>query len=61
MQGDWTHPDSAVSRYLRENGRFGVPFNIVYGPARPQGIPLPVILTEESVMQAIHTAQGSDH
>ncbi len=61
MQGDWTHPDSAVSRYLRENGRFGVPFNIVYGSARPQGIPLPVILTEESVMQAIHTAQGSDH
>ncbi|NVJ55344.1 MAG: thioredoxin family protein [Vibrionaceae bacterium] len=58
MQGDWTHPDSEVSRYLRENGRFGVPFNIVYGPAAPEGIPLPVILNDKSVIQAIDVASG---
>lgn len=58
MQGDWTHPDSDVSRYLRENGRFGVPFNIVYGPAAPEGIPLPVILNDKAVIQAINAASG---
>jgi len=58
IQGDWTHPDGQVTDYLRANGRFGVPFNIVYGPNAPQGIPLPVILTAESVTQALKQASG---
>ncbi|WP_117232875.1 protein-disulfide reductase DsbD family protein [Vibrio maerlii] len=58
MLGDWTTPSESVTSYLRDNGRFGVPFNMVYGPAAPNGIPLPVILTEESVMQAIGLASG---
>ncbi|KHT47773.1 protein-disulfide reductase DsbD family protein [Vibrio sinaloensis] len=56
IQGDWTHPDSAVTDYLRANGRYGVPFNIVYGPYAPDGIPLPVILTEQVVMDAMNMA-----
>lgn len=58
MQGDWTHPNGQVTDYLRANGRFGVPFNIVYGPAAPQGIPLPVILTTEVVTEALGKASG---
>ncbi|MEZ8099216.1 protein-disulfide reductase DsbD family protein [Vibrio bivalvicida] len=58
IQGDWTHPDGLVTDYLRANGRFGVPFNIVYGPNAPQGIPLPVLLTAESVTQALKQASG---
>ncbi|EEX94604.1 hypothetical protein VIOR3934_20546 [Vibrio orientalis CIP 102891 = ATCC 33934] len=58
IQGDWTHPDGMVTDYLRANGRFGVPFNIVYGPNAPEGIPLPVILTSDSVMSALKSASG---
>lgn len=58
VQGDWTHPDGAVTDYLRANGRFGVPFNIVYGPSAPQGIALPVILTSDIVMSALEQASG---
>ncbi|NAW67155.1 protein-disulfide reductase DsbD family protein [Photobacterium halotolerans] len=58
MQGDWTIPNDAVTAYLQANGRFGVPFNIVYGPGAPQGIALPVIYTSEDVMLAIQQAQG---
>lgn len=58
MQGDWTVPSESVTAYLQKYGRFGVPFNIVYGPAAPEGIPLPVILSEKAVMDAIDTAQG---
>lgn len=58
MQGDWTHPNGEVSRYLRENGRSGVPFNIVYGPNAPEGIALPVILTDDAVVKAIELASG---
>ncbi|MCW8328593.1 thioredoxin family protein [Photobacterium sp. SDRW27] len=56
MRGDWTKPSDYVTGYLQSNGRFGVPFNMVYGPSAPQGIPLPVILTSSEVIQAIESA-----
>ncbi|PQJ39880.1 cytochrome C biogenesis protein [Vibrio campbellii] len=58
LKGDWTHPNGSVTDFLRTHGRFGVPFNIVYGPAAPEGIPLPVILTDDVVVKAIEQASG---
>ncbi|EOX4452319.1 MULTISPECIES: protein-disulfide reductase DsbD family protein [Vibrio] len=58
LKGDWTHPDSSVTDFLRAHGLYGVPFNIVYGPAAPQGIPLPVILTDDVVLSAVKQASG---
>ena len=58
MKGDWTKPSDYVTGYLRSNGRFGVPFNIVYGPNAPTGIALPVILTSNDVIKAIEAASG---
>lgn len=59
MQGDWTVPNPQVSEYLQSHNRFGVPFNIVYGPQAPQGIALPVIYSSEDVIQAIKQASGA--
>lgn len=58
MQGDWTVPNPQVSEYLQSYNRFGVPFNIVYGPQAPQGIALPVIYSSDDVMQALKQASG---
>lgn len=58
MKGDWTVRSEKVTNYLQQHGRFGVPFNIVYGPQAPNGIPLPVILTDDAVMNAIKRASG---
>ncbi|GMM89967.1 protein-disulfide reductase DsbD family protein [Vibrio fortis] len=57
MKGDWTTPSESVTGYLQSNGRYGVPFNIVYGPKVPAGIPLPVILDGDTVVQAINTSR----
>ena len=59
MQGDWTVPNPKVSQFLQSYNRFGVPFNIVYGPQAPQGIPLPVIYSSNDIIQAIEQASGS--
>ncbi|MEO3432207.1 protein-disulfide reductase DsbD domain-containing protein [Inquilinus sp. CAU 1745] len=56
MRADWTSPDDGIAAYLADHGRYGIPFNIVYGPAAPEGIPLPEILTEEAVMDALAQA-----
>lgn len=58
MQADWTRPDEAIAEYLRSHGRFGIPFDVVYGPGAPEGIVLPELLTEGVVLDAIARAGG---
>ena len=58
MRADWTRPDPAIARYLREFGRYGIPFNAVYGPKLPAGRALPEILTVDRVQAALGQAAG---
>ena len=58
MQADWTRPDQEISRFLERHNRYGIPFNIVYGPGAPSGIVLPEILTPTLVLDAIETASS---
>jgi suppressor for copper-sensitivity B len=57
MRADWTRPDDRISSYLAEHGRYGIPFNIVYGPGAPDGIALPELLTEAAVLAALDRAR----
>ncbi|WP_420709410.1 protein-disulfide reductase DsbD family protein [Shewanella sp. 10N.7] len=59
VEGDWTTASQPITDYLQSHGRFGVPFNVVYGPNAPDGIKLPVILTTEQVLAAIERASGN--
>lgn len=59
MQADWTRPNEQIADYLAQFGRFGIPFDVVYGPAAPTGIPLPELLTQKSVLEAMKKAQGT--
>ncbi len=58
MRADWTKPNEAISQYLKDYGRFGIPFNIIYGPAMPQGYVLPELLTKDAVLDGLHKASG---
>ncbi|WP_186201958.1 protein-disulfide reductase DsbD family protein [Jannaschia seosinensis] len=58
LRADWTRADEAIADYLRENGRFGIPFNQVFGPGAPEGIVLPELLTEAAVLDALEQAGG---
>ncbi|MEW5729681.1 MAG: protein-disulfide reductase DsbD domain-containing protein [Pseudomonadota bacterium] len=58
MRADWTKPSDAIARYLASFGRYGIPFNAVYGPGAPHGIPLPELLTEAEVLAAVERAKA---
>lgn len=58
MRADWTRPDDGIARYLAQFGRYGIPFNVVYGPGAPDGVPLPELLTADAVLSAFDTAAG---
>lgn len=59
LRGDWTRPNQRITDFLKINGRFGVPFNQVFGPGAPEGIILPVILTDQAVLEALEQAAGA--
>jgi len=56
MRADWTRPDPVIARYLASFGRYGIPFNAVYGPEAPDGILLPEFLTAAAILDSIALA-----
>jgi suppressor for copper-sensitivity B len=59
MQADWTLPDDAIATYLASFGRYGIPFNAVYGPGTPNGFALPELLSHDAVVSALDQAAAS--
>jgi suppressor for copper-sensitivity B len=57
MQADWTLPDERISNYLARFGRYGIPFNVAYGPGAPRGVTLPEILSKGRVLAALDEAK----
>ncbi len=57
-RADWTQPSESIVEYLGRHGRYGIPFNMVYGPGAPLGIALPELLTDEAVLDALDAARG---
>jgi len=58
LRADWTRPDPRIAAYLAEFGRYGIPFNAVYGPAEPAGLALPELLTADAVLEALARAKA---
>lgn len=59
MQADWTRPDDDIAHFLERFGRYGIPFNIVFGPGAPSGVALPELLSQGIVMDALKTASSA--
>lgn len=56
MRADWTSPDPRIADYLASFGRYGIPFNAVYGPGAPGGLALPELLSLEALQSAVAEA-----
>ncbi|MEE2760924.1 MAG: thioredoxin family protein, partial [Pseudomonadota bacterium] len=59
MKADWTRPDPKITAYLKSFGRFGIPFNAVYGPGKEEGLALPELLTTSIVMGGLAEASAN--
>jgi thiol:disulfide interchange protein len=51
MRADWTNRSDAIARFLADNGRYGIPFYLLYRPGRP-----PVVFSELPSKSAILAA-----
>jgi thiol:disulfide interchange protein DsbD len=53
LKGDWTRQDPAITGFLRDHGRDGVPLYVYYPPGGAAPVVLPQILTESVVLARI--------
>ena len=61
MRADWTNPDPLIADYLKRHGRYGIPFNAVFGPDAPQGVVLPEFLTPGKVLKGLEKAHSKPY
>ena len=57
MRADWTNKDKEILEYLLSHNRAGIPFNIVYGPNKKEGIILSELLSKDELFKAINKAK----
>ena len=50
---DWTKPNQNIRNFLVNNGRFGIPFNKMYGPLVPNGRIFPELLSIKIIREYI--------
>ncbi|MDA8649195.1 protein-disulfide reductase DsbD family protein [Alphaproteobacteria bacterium] len=53
LKADWTRPDPRIAAFLAIHDRFGIPFNIIYGPKAPEGVLLGELLRADMVENAL--------
>jgi thiol:disulfide interchange protein DsbD len=56
LKGDWTRQDPAITAFLRQNGRDGVPLYVFFPADGGQPEVLPQILTEGAVLRLLRTS-----
>jgi suppressor for copper-sensitivity B len=60
MRADWSRPNPYIADYLHRFSRYGIPFDVVYGPQQPAGEALPELLTTSALIRAIDQASVHD-
>lgn len=58
MRGDMTKPREDLLAYIKKYERYGIPFNIVYGPNAKEGILLPTLLSIDGTRDTIEKASS---
>ncbi|MDR3533795.1 MAG: protein-disulfide reductase DsbD family protein [Rhodopila sp.] len=56
LKGDWTRQDPAITAFLRQNGRDGVPLYVFFPAGGGQPEMLPQILTENEVLRLLRAS-----
>jgi suppressor for copper-sensitivity B len=54
---DWTKPNDRIKIFLSKKGRYGIPFNEIYGPSLLNGKILPELLNQDTIEEYIKLAK----
>lgn len=58
MRGDWTNRDDAITRFIQEHGRYGIPFYLLYKPGGEPHL-FGEIITKRDIISALEGSAGA--
>ena len=53
VKADWTKPNKKIEKYLQDNKKFGIPYNIIYDKNNINGIELSELLSVKEVLEVL--------
>jgi len=59
LRGDWTNRDPQITAELSRWNRSAVPFNLIYGPGKPEPVTLPELLSPARILDAMDQVRKS--
>jgi len=59
LRGDWTNRDPQITAELSRWNRSAVPFNLIYGPGKPEPVTLPELLSPTRILDAMDQVRKS--
>lgn len=57
LRADITKPDEKILKFMKENNRFAIPFNAVYGPSAKTGLLTSELLSKTDLLELIKKAE----
>lgn len=57
IRGDWTNRNEEILSYISKYGKFGIPFNIIYGPLNKDGVVLSELLTNDEIIKTLQSVR----
>ena len=57
VRGDWTNRNEEILSYISKYGKFGIPFNIIYGPLDKDGVVLSELLTNDEIIKTLQSVR----
>ena len=54
IKADWTKPNKKIEKFLQDNKKFGIPYNVIYNKNHADGIELSELLSVNEVIEALN-------
>ena len=53
VKADWTKPNKKIEKYLQDNKKFGIPYNVIYDKNNINGIELSELLSVKELIKVL--------
>ena len=54
VRADWTKSNKKIEKFLQDNEKFGIPYNIFYNKSNKNGVELSELLSTKEVLETLN-------
>ena len=54
VKADWTKPNKKIEKFLQDNKKFGIPYNVIYNKNNINGIEFSELISVNEVLETLN-------